>query len=151
MKHLRHLAVRFIKSLSRKLPSNGDLAEVAAILMTAELQLWQQLPPMDQRHSIVVMRRFLERRPGAQPSEARAALLHDIGKIKANLGVVGRVFATLIGRHGERFVAYHDHELIGSELLKDIGSDLITCQLVAGSKDSQFAGALQDLRDSDNI
>ena len=151
MKHLRHLAVRFIKSLSRKLPSNADLAEVEAILLTAELILWQQLPPMDQRHSIVVMRRFLERRPGAQPSEVRAALLHDIGKIEADLGVVGRVFATLIGRHSERFTTYHDHELIGSELLKDIGSDLITRQLVAGSKDSQFAGALQDLSHADNI
>ena len=151
MKYLKHLLARFFGSLSRATPTVADLAEVAAILLTVEYELWQKLPPMDQRHSIAVMQRFLERRPGAQISEIRAALLHDIGKIDANLGVVGRVVATLVGRHGERFTAYHDHELIGSELLKDIGSDLLTCQLVAGSTDSDIASVLHDLRDADNI
>ena len=151
MKYLKHLLARFFGSLSRGTPTVADLAEVAAILLTVENELWQKLPPMDQRHSIAVMRRFLERRPGATQPELRAALLHDIGKIQSNLGVVGRVVATLVGRRGERFTAYHNHELIGSELLKDIGSDLLTCHLVAGSKDSEFADALHDLRGADNI
>ena len=90
MKYLKHLLARFFGSLSRATPTVADLAEVAAILLNVENELWQKLPPMDQRHSIAVMRRFLERRPGATQPELRAALLHDIGKIQSNLGVVGR-------------------------------------------------------------
>jgi len=105
---------------------------------------------MDQRHSIAVWRRFFNLRPGATQPELRAALLHDIGKIQSNLGVLGRVVATLLGRRGERFTAYHDHEKIGSEMLQNIDSDSVTIRLVAGSDQSDIAGALSDLRDADN-
>ncbi len=150
MKYLKHLLARFFGSLSRATPTVVDLAEVAAILLTVENELWQKLPPMDQRHSIAVMRRFLERRPGATQPELRAALLHDIGKSQSNLGVLGRVVATLVGRRGERFTAYHDHEKIGSQMLQNIDSDSVTIRLVAGSDHSDIAGALSDLREADN-
>ena len=150
MKYLKHLLARFFGSLSRATPTVADLAEVAAILLNVENELWQKLPPMDQRHSIAVMRRFLERRPGATQPELRASLLHDIGKMQSNLGVLGRVVATLVGRRGERFMAYHDHEIIGSEMLQNIDSDSVTIRLVAGSDHSDIAGALSDLRVADN-
>ena len=105
---------------------------------------------MDQRHSIAVLRRFLSLRPSATRPEMRAALLHDIGKLQSNLGVLGRVVATLIGPRGERFTAYHDHERIGSEMLQNINSDLVTIRLVAGSDQSDIAGALSALRVADN-
>ena len=105
---------------------------------------------MDQRHSIAVLRRFLSLRPSATRPEMRAALLHDIGKLQSNLGVLGRVVATLIGRRGERFTAYHDHENIGSQMLQNINSDLVTIRLVAGSDQPDIAGALSDLREADN-
>ena len=109
------------------------------------------MPVMDQRHSIVVMHRFRKLRPSATKPEIRAALLHDIGKIQSNLGVLGRVLATLVGRRGVRFMAYHDHERIGSQMLQKINSDFITIQLIAGARDEDIADALSDLRAADNI
>ena len=150
MRHLSHLVSRFFGAVSNAKPLPEDLAEVESLLLCDEFDLWRTMPTMDQRHSIAVLRRFLNLRPGATQPELRAALLHDIGKIRSNLGVLGRVFATLIGRRGERFMDYHDHEKIGSQMLQDIDSDSVTIRLVAGSDLSDVAGALSDLREADN-
>ena len=150
MKYFRHLVSRFFGALSGAQPLREDLKEVESLLLDGEFLLWQKLPTMDQRHSIAVLRRFLSLRPGATRPEMRAALLHDIGKIQSNLGVLGRVVATLVGPRGERFTAYHDHEKIGSQMLQNINSDLVTIRLVAGSGQSDIAGALSDLRVADN-
>jgi len=131
-------------------PSSEDLAEVESLLLDGEFRLWQKLPAMDQRHSVAVLRRFTTLRPDATRPELRAALLHDIGKIESNLGVLGRVLATLVGRRGARFTAYHDHEKIGSQMLQNINSDLVTIRLVAGLDQSDIAGALLNLREADN-
>ena len=150
MKYFRHLVSRFFGALSGAQPLREDLKEVESLLLDSELLLWQKLPTMDQRHSINVLRRFINLRPGATRPEMRAALLHDIGKIQSNLGVLGRVVATLVGRRGERFTAYHDHEKIGSQMLQNIDSDSVTIRLVAGSDQSDIAGALLALRVADN-
>jgi hypothetical protein len=150
LKYSRHLVSRFFGAISGAQPSLKDLAEVESLLLDSEFRLWLKLPAMDQRHSIAVLRRFLNLRPGATQPELRAALLHDIGKIQSNLGVLGRVVATLVGRRGERFMDYHDHEKIGSQMLQNIDSDSVTIQLVAGSDLLDVAGALLDLREADN-
>ena len=150
MKYFRHLVSRFFGALSGAQPLREDLKEVESLLLDSELLLWQKLPTMDQRHSINVLRRFINLRPGATRPEMRAALLHDIGKLQSNLGVLGRVVATLVGRRGERFTAYHDHEKIGSQMLQNIDSDSVTIRLVAGSDQSDIAGALLALRVADN-
>ena len=150
MKYFRHLVSRFFGAVSSASPSPEDLAEVESLLLDGEFRLWQKLPAMDQRHSIAVLRRFTTLRPDATRPELRAALLHDIGKIESNLGVLGRVVATLVGRRGARFTAYHDHEKIGSQMLQNINSDLVTIRLVVGSDHSDIAGALLNLREADN-
>ncbi len=150
MKYFRHLVSRFFGAVSGAQPSPEDLAEVESLLLHDEFQLWQKLPAMDQRHSIAVLRRFVILRPDATQPELRSALLHDIGKIQSNLGVLGRVVATLVGRRGKRFTAYHDHEKIGSQMLQNIDSDSVTIQLVAGSDLLDVAGALSDLHEADN-
>ena len=150
MKYFRHLVSRFFGAISGAQPPLEDLTEVESLLLDGELLFWRKLPTMDQRHSIAVLRRFVNLRPGATRPEMRAALLHDIGKLQSNLGVLGRVVATLIGPRGERFTAYHDHERIGSEMLQNINSDLVTIRLVAGSDQSDIARALSDLREADN-
>ena len=150
MKYFRHLVSRFFGAISGAQPPLEDLTEVESLLLDGELLFWRKLPTMDQRHSIAVLRRFLSLRPSATRPEMRAALLHDIGKLQSNLGVLGRVVATLIGPRGERFTAYHDHERIGSEMLQNINSDLVTIRLVAGSDQSDIARALSDLREADN-
>ena len=150
MKYLSHLVSRFFGAISCAQPSPEELTEVESLLLDGEFQLWQKLPMMDQRHSIAVLRRFTTLRPDATRPELRAALLHDIGKIESNLGVLGRVVATLVGRRSARFTAYHDHEKIGSQMLQNINSDLVTIRLVAGLDQSDIAGALSNLREADN-
>lgn len=148
---LKHLTKRFFGALSKKAPAVSEIAQVKSILSVREFDLWSAMSPMDQRHSIVVMRRFRVLRPNATLPEIRAALLHDVGKIESNLGVFGRVIATVVGPRGRRFAKYHDHEQIGSQMLRKINSELVTILLVAGAPDSLLAEQLKILREADNI
>lgn len=59
------------------------------------------------------------------------ALLHDIGKIESDLGVPGRVLATIVGPRTTRLRTYLEHESRGVELLEQVGSDPVTIDLVA--------------------
>jgi hypothetical protein len=147
-----HLVRRFVGSLSSRPPAPADEAWVAEQLLAGEAALWHRLAVADRRHSIVVARRFVDRltasstivtTAGTAPSRAEvaAALLHDIGKLDAGLGTVGRVGATLWrGLTGERRATagtgrisrYLRHEAIGAELLTAAGSDPRTIELVGG-------------------
>ena len=128
-----HLAKRFFGALSRSTPNNQELAEVANILTNDEFGLWSKMQPMDQRHSIEVMFRFKAICPEASVPQVRAALLHDVGKITSGLGVFARVIATIVGKRGQKFTAYHDHQRLGAEMLEKISSDPYTAKLVAGT------------------
>jgi len=127
-----HLVARFFTSLSTAPPAQADEAWVAEVLTPPEQALWVQLSNQDRRHSALVARRFAARRPAATRPELAGAILHDVGKIECGLGTFGRVAATLIGPHGRRFRAYHDHEEIGARLAAHAGSDPATVELIAG-------------------
>jgi len=60
-----------------------------------------------------------------------AALLHDIGKLDAQLGTFRRVAATVLVT-GDRDRRYRDHERLGAALLRSVGSDERTVAIVAG-------------------
>jgi len=81
---------------------------------------------MDQRHGINAARFLLTHQPGDQ-SGARAALLHDVGKRRAGLGVFGRVMATLLALLGipsrGRLAAYLDHAALGADDLQAAGAE----------------------------
>jgi hypothetical protein len=141
-----HLVRRFVGSLSRRPPSAADEGWVRDGLADGEWALWEQMAVADRRHSVLVARRFIERRPSATRAEMAGALLHDVGKIDAGLGTLARVVATLVGPRTDRFRRYHDHEHIGAELLESAGSDPVTVALVRGSGD-----AFVDLRAADDI
>ena len=66
--------------------------------------------------------------------------MHDIGKIEADLGVFGRVVATIVGPRGEKFRRYHEHELIGLRLCRTAGSTAETLRVLDWSP----ADAIQD-------
>ena len=148
---LQHLTKRFFGALSQKPPLVTEIAQVKSILTTLEFDLWSTMPPMDQRHSIVVMQRFVGLHASATKFEIRAALLHDVGKTASNLGVIQRVMATLVGRISKSFSDYHEHEQIGAQMLQKIDSHEITWQLVAGDSKPELQTALQALRQADNI
>jgi response regulator RpfG family c-di-GMP phosphodiesterase len=88
------------------------------------------MKPHDQRHSVEVARRFSELHPTFSRDEVAAALLHDIGKVESELGIMGRVVATIAGPKGEKFRRYHDHELIGLNLCRKAGSSAETLRLL---------------------
>ena len=88
----------------------------------------------------------MELAPEASPAHIAGALLHDVGKVEADLGTLGRVMATVVGPRTERFRSYHDHEAIGVRLLEEAGSDPATIEL-AGSRGSLAAA----LRAADDV
>jgi hypothetical protein len=101
---------------------------------------------VDRRHSIVVARRFVARRPAATRAEVAGALLHDCGKIESGLGTLGRVLATVVGPRTARLRTYHDHEAIGAGLAAAAGADPVTVALIAGR-----GPAAADLRAADDV
>jgi hypothetical protein len=132
MKKVWHLAARFFTSLSRKPPSAQTERWVAERLLPGEQALWDQMSNQDRRHSALVGQRFATMDPDAPRELVAGALLHDVGKIECGLGTFSRVVATVVGPHGERFRAYHDHEEIGAELAAAAGSAPATVELIAG-------------------
>ncbi|HMG26466.1 MAG TPA: hypothetical protein VKH36_06590 [Acidimicrobiia bacterium] len=96
-----HLARRFVRALRPGAPGAEDAAWVAGILDPDELELWSSLPNHDRRYTIRVARLVDEQLAGtAFAGDHRwlaAALLHDVGKLDAGLGVVGRSVATVMG------------------------------------------------------
>lgn len=96
---VRHLAGRFVRALWPGPPRPADERWVAAVLSPAQHAQWRLQPSHDRRHTIRVAR-TVEARLAGTPYEGdlrwiAAALLHDIGKLDARLGVYGRVVATV--------------------------------------------------------
>jgi hypothetical protein len=96
-----HLARRFVGALSPARPASTDVAWVESVLTPAEATVWRRMPRHDRRHSIRVARTVEADLVGtefaADPRWIEAALLHDVGKLDAGLGVLGRVAATVAG------------------------------------------------------
>jgi hypothetical protein len=96
-----HLVGRFFRALRPGPPRSEDTAWVERILEPGELTLWRELPNHDRRYSIRVAKHVETRLAGTEHSgQSRwlaAALLHDVGKLDAGLGVFGRSVATVMG------------------------------------------------------
>jgi hypothetical protein len=96
-----HLVRRFFGALWPAAPKASDTAWVATVLNEREFEVWKRMPNHDRRHSIRVARDVEVMLAGTQyAGDARwleAALLHDVGKLDARLGVFARVAATLAG------------------------------------------------------
>jgi hypothetical protein len=133
-----HLARRFAGSLSRRRPSAAERSWVRSRLTDAEWRSWEAQPAPDQRHTVMVARRFADAVPDAPRAAVAGALLHDIGKLEAGLGTFARVGATLLGaiggarvRSGDgRIARYLDHEARGAAMLRRSGSEELTAALV---------------------
>ncbi|MEY4797660.1 MAG: hypothetical protein RJA50_1144 [Actinomycetota bacterium] len=148
-----HLAKRFFGALGRTPIGDSQIALVQTTLLDSEFALWSAMMPMDKKHSIKVMSRFMQIYPQATAAQVRASLLHDVGKLESNLSVFARVLATIVGERGSRFAKYHAHEKIGAQMLRQAGSDEETWQLVAGevSDSPQLRTVLAALQQADAI
>ena len=137
-----HLIKRAFSSLSQAPPTPHDMAMVVEVLNAGEFNAWSEMQFRDQRHSIVVLRRFDSLLPTAVRAERAAALLHDVGKKVSDLGFLSRIVATVVGPRGQRFADYHNHEKLGADLIQSI-SDPRTVALVGGTVDDGVAMLLQ--------
>ena len=148
-----HLAKRFFGALGRAPIGESQIELVQTTLLDSEFALWSAMMPIDKKHSIKVMSRFMQIYPQATATQVRASLLHDVGKLESNLSVFARVLATIVGERGSRFAKYHAHEKIGAQMLRQAGSDEETWQLVAGevSDSPQLRTVLAALRQADEI
>ena len=75
-------------------PREEDQDRACEILSSEELNLFRQLLAADQNHSLRVMR-SLKSKGESDPDLLKAALLHDLGKMKYPLRRWERVFAVL--------------------------------------------------------
>ena len=148
-----HLAKRFFGALGRAPLGESQIELVQTTLLDSEFALWSAMMPIDKKHSIKVMSRFMQIYPQATAAQVRASLLHDVGKLESNLSVFERVLATIVGERGSRFAKYHAHEKIGAQMLRQAGSDEETWQLVAGevSNSPQLQTVLAALQQADAI
>jgi hypothetical protein len=133
-----HYVRRFFTSLSRRPPAVADEEWAAVVATPEEYALLARLSNQDRRHLIASARQVQAALgPDADPVWVRAALLHDVGKYHADLGVVGRSVATVaavgLGRDRVRGWAdrsgfrgrigrYERHGEIGADELRTAGS-----------------------------
>ena len=146
MTSLVHLARRFATSLSGREPAAAERDWAHAQLLVDEAVLWDRMVVQDRRHSLLVARRFEQLVVNPERETLAGALLHDVGKMDVGLGTWARVLATVVGPRTSRFRRYHDHEQIGAELLRAVGSHPATIELVLGR--GPLAAAL---RSADNV
>ena len=142
MRRFLHLVTRFFGAIVATPLREESLSRVGADLSVAEMELWSEMSVADQSHSLMVLDRFLIERPTASRAERAGVLLHDVGKTPAQLGVLARVLATIVGPRTRRFRIYHDHEKIGAEMLLRAGSDALTVSMVRGDASKEVMAAL---------
>lgn len=157
-----HLVKRFFGALVPGGPSHDDEAWVASILPPALFAEWRAMPGHDRRHSIGVARRTQSALRAhasgvddANPPEAldewvTAALVHDVGKLDAGLGVLGRVAATsargVLGRERTdrwvdrrgvrlRFARYFRHGALGADRIRAAGGSEAVARWAAAHHD----------------
>lgn len=91
-----HLIRRFFSSLRPGGPSEASAQWAHSVLSAPERILFDEMAGYDRRHAIGVGR--LAGKVSGDHLVARAALLHDVGKLDCRLGPVGRAGATLFKR-----------------------------------------------------
>jgi len=122
-----HLIGRFFAVLFAGPMTDEECREVESWLDHAgEAEIYWEQPVADQRHGLEAARTTAAARPDRRDL-IRAALLHDVGKRRSNLGVTGRSLASLFAKlrlpvRGS-WRQYLDHGRLGAEELAGLGSE----------------------------
>lgn len=120
-----HLAARFLDYLGAKPLTDAEQEIVTSTLSENEARIFFEQGAKDQSHGYSAAMFVME--SGLSTDERlRAAMLHDVGKRRAGLGVLGRVAASLLIKTGlpltRRFTQYRDHGPLGAAELEASGS-----------------------------
>lgn len=123
----RHLAAGAVEYMFARRLDPAEQMEAAGWLNSpAEAELFWKQAPADQRHGLTAARLVARERPERRDL-IRAALLHDVGKRRAGLGLWGRTRAALAERRGwkvsRRAEEYLRHGEAGAEDLAAAGAE----------------------------
>lgn len=136
-----HLVARFADVLSARPLRPAEQQAVAELLDSdAERTMFWTQSAADQRHGWASAR-HVQRTSPERRDLARAALLHDVGKRHARLGVIGRVIASLIrmfgGRGSGRIGDYIDHGARAAGELAEGGAEPIVVAFARAHHDAR--------------
>lgn len=146
----RYRVWQFWQALGAKPLTAVAWDEVTAVLSASELALFSQFSASEQRHSYRVLCQ-LQEAGLTEPALLKAALLHDVGKVKYPLRLGDRVLVVL-GYHlwpqqaaqwaaGEAegwqrpFVVKARHPEWGADMAQAAGSDALTISLIRRHQD----------------
>ena len=167
-----HLAKRFVTSVLIFRVDERIEFELLALLSDEEKVLYLSQPRIDRIHSVRNAKFIIGASPGSyKPEHVVAAALHDVGKAEAELGVVGRVFATILqsllsekriktwgAKEGlkKQIYWYCLHNERGAELLEEAGSASVAVAWARYHHDREDhenipAGVIALLRKADRI
>lgn len=140
-----HLAGRLVDVVFARPLTPAEMAWLSARLDLSELDLFLSQGVPDRRHGYTAGRHV----EAAAPERAdliRAAVLHDVGKRHARLGVIGRVLASLALRlripvRG-RYALYRDHGALGASDLARIGSPSVVVEYADTHHGGSAGGSL---------
>lgn len=134
MPHLSHLVRRFFGTLTARPLTPAEQQRAAGWLRDAEAGLFWRMPPADQRHALTSAETVAASRPD-RVDLIRAALLHDVGKRHARLGVIGRVTASLLDLTRlpapGRLRTYLAHGPLGAAELAEAGAEEVVVAFAA--------------------
>jgi putative nucleotidyltransferase with HDIG domain len=169
---MRYRFSQFWRHFRAKLVTVKSREDLDSLLSDGQLQLFEQLPAEYQDHSYRVMKRLRDSGEDRQDLLV-AALLHDVGKIRAPVSVWERSLAVLLVKgmpdRVERFsegspngwrkaiVVKAQHPLWGAEMAREAGCTVLTVSLikrhhecVADQEDTEEAQFLRALQGADN-
>lgn len=145
---LSHLAARFVDVATARELSDSERSAVERWLSPPLADLFFDQPDHDQRHGYDAALSVIAR-GNAQPDVVIAALVHDIGKRHADLGLVGRSLASLLILTGmplpDRFAVYRDHGLVGAAELGRAGAPSLAIDFCLHHHDERPQTVDQDI------
>jgi hypothetical protein len=146
----RYRVWQFWQALRAKPLTTAARAEVTAVLSEAEVALFSQFSASEQRHSYRVFGQ-LQEAGQTDPALLKAALLHDVGKVKYPLRLWDRVLVVLgynfvplaAAQWAEGkaegwqrpFVVKARHPQWGAEMAQAAGSNPLTISLIRRHQD----------------
>ncbi|MYB78621.1 MAG: HDIG domain-containing protein [Acidimicrobiia bacterium] len=133
-----HLARRYREGVFSTPLGTAEWNWVESLLTDPERVAFREQLTADQRHGYQAAR-AAEAILGSDRTGVRAALLHDIGKRHARLGLVGRALVSAAIRLKvplwRRARTYRDHGRIGSEELAGWGAEALVVEFARNHHD----------------
>jgi putative nucleotidyltransferase with HDIG domain len=147
---LGHLVYRFFDVLAARPLDEDESMLIRTWLTPAQSAIFFEQPAPDQRHALHAARVVIAA-GGEDQTALTAALLHDVGKRSAGLGVIRRSVASLLILLGlpltRRMTRYRDHGTNGADELSKLGCDELVVEFARHHHDSRPDGFPSDLWD----